>query len=197
MKKHSIFAIDPSNTSCGWAVIDLHTNKKAAYRCSGDISFNAKHKKEFLDSWAEAGHVQGNLNKPPHDANAWLNKNLFMLQKLANEFYDAGLYRDDRDFPQVATVVIELPWGANEANVKDIMKLMMLVGQVFEHFQNYGCEVILAPVMSWKGQTKKEMTLRRINRRWDLDLQTKDFDEADAIGIATWYACDILGYKAI
>ena len=40
---------------------------------------------------------------------------------------------------------------------------------------------------TWKGSDKKEHTIRKVNLVYRLDLQNKDNDEADAIGIGEWF----------
>jgi len=40
---------------------------------------------------------------------------------------------------------------------------------------------------TWKASEKKERTIKRMNLIWGLELEYKDNDIADAIGIGTWY----------
>lgn len=189
----AIFAIDPSNTSCGWAVFDaeketntLELDKSGDIRSSGSNEYTA-----YLDSLDDVDiPVQGNLGKGLHIANDWLYKCDYMVVELHKKYVQYTEYDG-------VVVLIELPWGAGQRNVDDIMKLMCLVGMLRSHFERHAAHVVLAPVMSWKGQAKKDVTLKRMNRRWGLDLQKKDYDESDAIGIGTWYGMEILGLDSV
>ena len=192
----SIFAIDPSNTSCGWAVFDCESETKTIeLDVSGDIrSSGSKDFEKYLKE-VDGMHVpvQGNLDKGLHTANDWVHKCDFMLTELS-DLYEKHMQPTFGPTSQI--VVIELPWGAGQRNVDDIMKLMFLVGTLRDHFSQE-CYTVLAPVLSWKGQAKKDVNLKRMNRRWGLDLQKKNYDEADAIGIGTWYGNEILGLDSV
>ncbi len=196
-EQFTIFSIDPSNTSCGWAVLEgSRIEGLVEYKDSGTVRTTDALLKQHYDWFSDAevlDPVQGNLNKELHPANDWMHKNWCMVDALSAILDDN--YERHFDYDS-CVVLIELPWGAGVRNVDDIMKLMCLVGMLRQFFIA-DMHVQLCPVIAWKGQAKKGINLKRVNRRWGLELQKKDYDEADAIGIATWWACEIHKLKAV
>lgn len=179
--KPKLFAIDPSLHNAGWCMFDLDTKKKtAAYRKSG-----VQHTSEYIDE-IEVLNAPG---KAPHDANLYVARIDEMVTELERIIVQSiGAY-------DIVTVLIELPWGAQAFNQADIEKLVALVYSLRTSFymQEQILDVYLVPVHVWKGQLKKEITQRRINKRWGLDID--QLDESDAIGIASYFIEEHLCYK--
>ena len=189
-----LFCIDPSIRSLGWAEFHLDLrNNKSRYINSGQIKADEENKdfklwdKNRKLSYA-ADPVLCNLNKKRHDANDWVLKIDYMVD---------CVYDHAQSIVNKFDVIIELPYGARVMNADDITKLTSFCFAVRALLVTCDSvkDIYLAPVSVWKGQVSKEMTQRRINRTWGLDLGKSRADEADAIGIGTFYIKEILKFK--
>jgi len=179
--KSKIFSIDPSLHHAGWCMFELDDKKKTAKYIASDVQHTSEHIDEI--------EVLNAPGKPPHDANLYVARIDEMSTDLIWHLEEYSTSRDS------VTVLIELPWGAQAFNQKDIEKLIALVYTLRMNFymQEQVVQVYLVPVNVWKGQLAKEKTLKRINRRWGLEIS--QLDESDSIGIADYYIMEHLRYK--
>lgn len=76
--------------------------------------------------------------------------------------------------------------GMAAARSGGTLELAYLCGMLVE--AGYGLRSSLVPFRTWAGQVTKEMTCRRVNRRFGLmaDYRTSDNDWADAIAMGAW-----------
>lgn len=72
-----------------------------------------------------------------------------------------------------------------------LQKLFYTVGNISGALQTENTVrwIRYVPVYKWKGQLPKQLTTKRTNRRYklDLDWKTKEHNAADAIGIGHWF----------
>lgn len=82
-------------------------------------------------------------------------------------------------------VAIELPDYRTEAasNSGALEKLVAFVFSLRARMSPVA-RVVLVPVRKWKGNLPKEITQRRVAKRWN--WQGTDHNEADAVGIGDW-----------
>jgi len=116
---------------------------------------------------------------------------IMKIRKLVDDELNLAEYGYGDSFMYPVLLLIEKPklW----TNVKSmasqrqggVMILHILVGALFwfgwQNFEN----VELVDVSTWKGQLPKSVTLKQVKRRWNVNPETDD--EADAIGIGSWY----------
>lgn len=179
--KTRIFSVDPSLHNAGWCVFALDNVKKTARYIDSGVQHTSEHIDEI--------EVLNAVGKPPHDANLYVAR----MDEMATELAD--ILKRTCKGPDSVTVLIELPWGAQAFNQADIEKLVAFVYtlRALLYIMEQVAHVYLVPVNVWKGQLSKEITLRRINKRWGLMII--QLDESDAIGIADYYIMEHLRYK--
>jgi Holliday junction resolvasome RuvABC endonuclease subunit len=105
----------------------------------------------------------------------------------------------------VNKVIIEQPQvfmsgkGQAASNSEAVLKLMgfvFAIRSLFIHiFKLQSSAITLVPVTTWKGQIPKNISADRIKRYWN--VEPKDNNEADAIGIGDWYFRKHLSYHII
>jgi len=183
-----ILAIDPSLRSLGWALFKIKKQKdkkpKVSLFKSGQFKA-ADTTKDFKFYLLNRSGLPNPVlaNKGIHDANDWVLRIDYMTGKVYEAWCAWTQQCDD------TTVVIELPYGAQANNAGDITKLTSLCFALREMFliEDDVSQVYYAPVGVWKGQLSKELTQKRMNRLWGLTLDSKRADEADAVGIGSYY----------
>jgi len=104
-----------------------------------------------------------------------------------------GLEDVVRDLDTESTVVIEKPqlWGAYKSVASmhsgDLLGLHLLVGALYwwaaNRFESH--RVYLIPVSEWKGQLPKEVTQKRMEKKYGVKFLTDD--ESDACGLGDYY----------
>lgn len=184
---YNLFCVDPSLRACGWAFFECDDVKKTAqYRDSGVV------KSKGIENGVDP--VITSLKGKKSKANDWVSRLDETVDKVLENAKSNKPFR-----PHIA--LIELP-STYSGGVGDIAAasgaIMKLNGVVFSfrerllHEYNFD-EVILVPVPVWKGQTKKEITKRRVDRNWKISGVT-DHNQYDALGISDWYLRRYLGY---
>lgn len=161
-----VLCIDPSTRALGWAIFETR-------------------------AWEGVGElVTSNVFREGSDAGDWIVRTDLMILRL---YLVAQQLR-------VTKAVIELPscysGGVGDVAGKSgsIMKLMGCVMAIREKLKSsLGIEVILVPVLRWKGTTPKEVTRKRVKRWWGWD--GVDHNECDAVGIGDWYVRKMLRYE--
>lgn len=102
----------------------------------------------------------------------------------------------------IEIVVVEQPElfimsskGRAASNSGAVLKLTALVFSInaMMKYRETGLECVLVSVRKWKGNVPKEITQRRVKRRWGVDL--KSLDESDAVGLGTYYIEKVLGVR--
>ncbi len=99
-------------------------------------------------------------------------------------------------YPQLSGFYYELPQslGGMEDAKQDIIKLTTISGIIIGVVANKN-KLICGPVriIDWKGQAKKDLILRRVNKRLarrGYSLKTKASHEFDAVGIGLFVVGD-------
>lgn len=183
----NVFSVDPSLRACGWtsfACTDEYD--EARYLESGCI--RSKGIEEGEDPVIDS--LKGKRSK----SNDWISR--------LDETVNAVLCFVPESSYKIGLIELPSTYSGGKGDVAAasgaIMKLMGVVfafreRMLHEHGFN---EVILVPVITWKGQTKKDVTARRVLRNWKCSHVT-DHNEMDAIGIADWYLRRKMNYKPI
>lgn len=95
----------------------------------------------------------------------------------------------------IAKVFIELPAkfsgakGEMVANQGGLVKLSMFAGSLEQKFLDMGYDVVMVPVIKWKGQLPKEVVIKRIKRLLPKAQATSH--DWDAIGIGLYLKGDL------
>lgn len=76
-------------------------------------------------------------------------------------------------------VFIEWPTFHFRGNIVSLLKLCFLIGKISECFLG---EIILIPVIKWKGNLKKKITWKRAEKFFGVKNVNKDAGDALAIG---------------
>lgn len=93
-----------------------------------------------------------------------------------------------------STAFLELPaffesGGGASARTGSLVKLSMAVGGIWRTLDILGFNVEFVPVQEWKGQTKKEHTIRRVKKRLGEDMCSRlgiTSHAWDAVGIGLY-----------
>lgn len=116
---------------------------------------------------------------------AWVARCDEMANKIFDYVYDQ--YNRD-DYREELIIVCEMPnyRTAAAAATGAVEKMIALVFTLRNDYAHQGfCTFHLAPVTVWKGNSPKEITQRRMKKRWG--WEGKDHNQADAVGIGDWW----------
>ena len=191
---YNLFTVDPSLRACGWAKFEFDDRKKVGrYLDSGVVK--SKGIEEGEDPVIRS--LKGKRSK----ANDWVSR---LDETVDKVLLDDIIYGENGETCLNKVALIELPstYSGGKGDVAAasgaIMKLMGVVFSFRERLlhEHYFEDVILVPVATWKGQVKKEITQRRVDRNWKIPDIT-DHNEYDAIAIGDWYLRRFLKYKPI
>jgi hypothetical protein len=161
-----ILAIDPGLISLGYAIFEIINSGK-------------------IKHLIQMGSIESNTKKD------WIKR----LDEIVAEVYRL---LDNDTF----VVLIELPKiytigkkGIAAGNSESIMKLSSLVFSIRQSIRDLrsSVNIKLIPVAVWKGQTPKEITRKRMTKRWG--QMPKSNDTVDAVGIGTYYIENMLKLK--
>lgn len=117
-----------------------------------------------------------NVKKLNLEGESWIVRAKVMLEvvkDLENEYCPAHIYIETPSHYSAGKGEVARNSGA-------ILKLMFLVGAVYGAFKD---QVTLLPVSRWKGNVPKEITQRRMLKRWNA---TGDHNAIDAVGIGDY-----------
>jgi len=174
IEEKRIMGIDPSLVSTGWAVLSFEEVKLKNIFHPAKKSLFERYKPRLLD----CGRIE--TNKSELDTQR-IYKIYTELEKLI-KFYK----------PEVMS--IEDQYGY--LNTKTLKQLSQVRGVCMALASLYGMNLYLyAPtsiklIVTGNGKSKKEDMVNVINRYFDLNLNIKDNDKADAIAIALSYLID-------
>lgn len=157
-----ILALDPSILHLGWAVIE-------------EASTGQFHLYNY-----------GTIIAPTEYRNNSLVVRISFVLTILEALYTSQ--------PTLDAIVIERPepWGSYKslasAQSGSLQTLTLLTGALVgwalaKH--SSGLLVKLIKVSQWKGQLPKEVTKKRMEKRYSVKFKTSD--EADATGLGTWY----------
>lgn len=169
---YRVLSIDPGTKITGWAVFEVDEIKHAGkYVCSSSIKY-----------------------KPSYPKKGWLDRIEYMVARMINLVQSYGIDK----------VVIEQPEvfmrgrGVGASNSGAVVKLAGLVfamkyAIIYSRKKRKAKVCQLVSVRKWKGNIPKEVTQRRIKKH--LRLSITENNEADAVGLGSWYIKDCLGYR--
>lgn len=168
-----ILTVDPGTRNAGWSFFNiLEDQKQAVLSASGCVRVPAKTK-----DWI------ARIDTIVHEISMLIRKK-------------------DPSMKQPFILIVELPMnfgsskGMAASNSGSVGKLMgcvfQLKGTVMNLFESC-TEVKLVPVRTWKGNTPKSITQKRILKHWNAVGSTED--ESDAIGIGDYWVRNVLKYK--
>ena len=187
--KAKLFCVDPSIRACGWSMFSYNQKKKTAkYENSGFVK--SKGIEDGDDPVIDS--LRGRRSK----ANDWISRLDETVEEVLLHSCDAG----SQCLPHIGLIELPSTYSGGSGDVASasgaIMKLMGVVFSFRERliYESNFDKVILVPVITWKGQTKKEITARRVLRNWPCQHIT-DHNEMDAVGIGDWYLRRYLKYK--
>jgi len=163
----NILALDPSVIHLGWAYMEWSSTWDA----------------ETLP----VIHDSGCILAPDEYKDTELVKRIgFMLEALHDLDVDVDI------------VIIEQPenWGAYKGMASSrsgsLLKLELLTGALVGWALTKCLEPKLIKVSQWKGQLSKNITQRRMEKKYNCKCQTND--ESDAIGLGDWYLTQGIKY---
>lgn len=150
-----ILAIDPSTRALGYALFALRARMRASL-----VRF-------------ETIRVSQRLG-------AYIDRIDIMCERVT------GIVKRERP----SLCVIEMPQifgsgkGAAANNSGSVMKLTACVFSLRSSLRSLGVRVELVPVSRWKGTCPKEITQRRMLRKWGAE---GDHNAIDAVGLGSWF----------
>lgn len=111
---------------------------------------------------------------------------------MSHKVFDAA---DKVTMTKHLTVIIELPTnfhtpGGQAASLSGaLLKLGFTAGAIAGACQTCVDRVHMIPVNMWKGQLPKQLTTKRVNKKYKLSLNwmNKENNEADAIALGDWW----------
>lgn len=119
------------------------------------------------------------LRKRGGQGSDWISRVDAMVERVSAEFHSV----------EHCILIIELPSNmGNAASAgQNILKLMAFVFALRQKFlERKILRVELIPVNLWKGNAPKEITFRRVRKRFP-QWKGTNLDESDAIGLGLWY----------
>jgi hypothetical protein len=164
-----ILAIDPSIENLGWAMLKVLPIAKG------------QNEAELIDFDTVICHTGG------LEIEERIEK---MIHALENDLHTTSTVDPNILFDE-GTVVIEKPqlWGAFKSVASmhsgALLSLHILTGALFWWGQEHFLQTMLIPVSTWKGQLPKRVTQKRMETKYNVEFKTDD--EADAVGIGTFY----------
>lgn len=180
-----IFAIDPSLRRMGWAYFTREY--KLGPKGAGDIVWSP---------WIlkDKGLLKGRP-RTRAEKKDWTGRVTALVRGAVDTCDECG---------GASVVVIELPSvynagkGAVASGSGAIMKLAFMVGMLgglMVRLPAVRSGVRFVPVRKWKGTVPKEITQRRVQRRWGVTIGDDGVDHnvIDAIGIGSWYISQLNG----
>lgn len=153
----NVVAIDPGTRKLGWSkFVDKQLMTSGVYEVR---------KKDGKDDWMRRTDEMGQFCRTLTKGLAISNTVILIEEPM---FFQGGSSR-----------------GSAAMESGSILKLMGLVMAIRTVFRIMQFTVVTIPVVKWKGQTPKEVTMRRMMGRYNRIF--KDDNECDAVGIGDYF----------
>lgn len=161
-----IISIDPSSRACGYCI--WREGKPRKWGC-------LKTRRRRGEDWvARSRDVVDQLS---------------VVLSRASWVKEGARERWEPEFANVCVIEMPAVWlkkkrGKAAARGGAVVKLAVCAGMIAGMMNERGYDVVFVLVATWKGQVAKEVTQRRVLRRYGI---RGDHNMIDAVGIGDWY----------